>query len=181
VVLKRGRRPEAVAPPLPGPPAAQYDVIVDPDLTKTVEAIYAALARRDHPALRALVDPQVEWNSSENFLYAEHNPYVGIEMFLAFQRQVAEDWETFTIRPDEILNAGETVIVRGRYQGKFRGTGFGLDAEFVHVIRFRNGKLMSGQSYTDTAQFRDAVKHLQRPGPPDRSSVDTQTIAPGQP
>jgi ketosteroid isomerase-like protein len=153
-------------------------VIVAQDLTKTVEAIYSALARRDEAALRDLVDPQIEWNSSENFLYAEHNPYVGIEMFLEFQHQIQADWETFSIRRDEILNAADTVIVRGRYQGKFRGTGFGLDAEFVHVLRFRAGKLVNGQSYTDTAQFRDAVKHLQRPGPQERLP-ETGTIHPG--
>jgi ketosteroid isomerase-like protein len=161
---------------LPRPFPTQYHVRVDQDLRKAVEAIYAAVAHHDYPALRQLLDPQIEWHSSENFLYGEHNPYVGIEMFLEFQRQIQTDWETFSIRPDEVLVAADTLIVRGRYQGKFRGTGFGLDAEFVHVLRFRDGKLMNGQSYTDTAQFRDAVKHLQRPGPPDRA-VETATIS----
>ena len=55
---------------------------------------------------------------------------------------------------------GEIAIIRGRYQGKFKATGFDLDAEFVHVLRFRDGKLVMGQTYTDTAQFRDAVNQV---------------------
>jgi ketosteroid isomerase-like protein len=30
----------------------------------------------------------------------------------------------------------------------------------VHVLRFRDGKLVMGQTYTDTAQFRDAVNQV---------------------
>jgi ketosteroid isomerase-like protein len=146
-------------------------VSVAQDLTPTVDAFYEGMERRDFAALRELLDPQVEWNSSENFLYAEHNPYVGVEMVLGILRQIDADWETFAIRTDETLVAADTVIVRGRYRGKFKGTGFGLDAEFVHVLRFREGKLLEGQSYTDTAQFRDAVRHLKRPGPPQRTGA----------
>jgi len=146
-----------------------YHVVVAQDLTQTVKSFYAAMARRDYPALRDALDARVEWNSAENFLYAEHNPYVGVEMVLGILRQIDDDWDTFAIRPEETFVAGETVIVRGRYRGKLKGTGFGLDAEFVHVLHFRDGRLLTGRTYTDTAQFRDAVKHLRRPGPPERA------------
>jgi uncharacterized protein len=141
-------------------------VNVTQDLTKTVESFYEGMARRDYAALHEMLDPRVEWNSAENFLYAEHNPYVGIEMVLGILRQIDADWETFSIRPVETILAGETAIVRGRYLGKLKGTGFGLDAEFVHVLRFHDGRLISGRTFTDTAQFRDAVLDLRRPGPP---------------
>ena len=132
------------------------------DLAAKVELFYSAMAQRDYPALRELLDPEVEWNSAENFLYAENNPYVGIDKVSGILRHADTDWETFTMIPKETLFAGETVIVRGRYRGKLKGTGFGLDAEFVHVLRFRDGRLVNGQSYTDTAQFRDAVNHLRQ-------------------
>ena len=88
---------------------------------------------------------------------------MGLEAVLGILRQIDNDWERFSVLPEEILVAGDTVIVRGRYRGKFKNTGFGLDAECVHVLRFREGKLVLGQTYTDTAQFRDAVNHLRQP------------------
>ena len=148
-------------------------MIVPQDIASLVESFYTRMARRDYAALQELLDPKVEWNSAENFLYAENNPYVGWEkVFSGILRQVDKDWETFEVEPQERLYAGETAIVRGRYRGKLRGLSFSLDAEFVHVLRFRNGRLLSGQSYTDTAQFRDAVAHLR-----DKQETATQTQA----
>ena len=49
------------------------------------------------------------------------------------------------------------MIARGRYRGTFKATGTAIDAEFVHVFRFKDGKIVMWQSYTDTAQFKEAV------------------------
>jgi len=49
------------------------------------------------------------------------------------------------------------VITRGRYRGTFKITGTVINAEFVHVFRFKEGRIAMWQSYTDTAQFKDAV------------------------
>ncbi|HYV64403.1 MAG TPA: nuclear transport factor 2 family protein, partial [Bryobacteraceae bacterium] len=57
----------------------------------------------------------------------------------------------------EILGAGEVVIARGRYRGTYKATGTPIDAEFVHVFRFKDRKIAVWQSYTDTAQFKHAV------------------------
>jgi ketosteroid isomerase-like protein len=49
------------------------------------------------------------------------------------------------------------VIARGRYHGTHKASGFHLDAEYVHVFKFKDGKVVLQHTYTDTAQFRDAV------------------------
>ena len=141
------------------------------DMNATVQAFYAAIERRDRAALLQLLDPNAEWNSAENFLYAEHNPYIGAEKVIGILRQVDQDWSTFSMRPLETFVAGETAIVRGRYKGKLKATGFGLDAEFVHMLYFQDGRLVTGRSYTDTAQFRDAVRQLSRPEPAESPST----------
>lgn len=131
----------------------------------TVESIYAALARRDIQFVLDLMDPQVEWTSAENFIYADGNPYRGREAVRTgiFDR-LFQEWTEFLLIPQEILGAGDTVIARGRYRGTFKGTGYALDAQFVHVFRFKDGKVISGQTYTDTAQFRDAVNRVRSAG-----------------
>jgi len=49
------------------------------------------------------------------------------------------------------------VVALGRYGGVYKGTGVKVDAQFVHVFKFKDGKIAGFQQYTDTAQFKDVV------------------------
>jgi hypothetical protein len=51
----------------------------------------------------------------------------------------------------------KTVVCFGRYSGKYKATGVGADAQFVHVCAFRAGKVVKFQQCTDTAQFQAAT------------------------
>jgi ketosteroid isomerase-like protein len=130
--------------------------------TKGIIALfYQAFARRDLDSLQQLVHPDVEFRAAENFIYAAQNPYLGPAAVGALIRRIDADWDGFTIIPEEILGTGEMVIARGRYRGTFKATGFALNAEFVHVFKFRDGKISLQHNYTDTAQFRDAHQPAQ--------------------
>ena len=60
--------------------------------------------------------------------------------------------------PHEIVDGGETVVALGRYGGVYKATGVKVDAQFVHVFKFKDGKVAHFQQYTDTAQFKNAVR-----------------------
>jgi ketosteroid isomerase-like protein len=120
--------------------------------------MYEAFARGDVPAVLAQLDPQVVWNEAENFIYADRNPYLGPQAVLegVFAR-VGGEWDGFTATPEHIHDAGDTVVARGRYRGKYKTTGAAIDAQFAHVFDFRNGKIVRFQQYTDTLQVKEAV------------------------
>lgn len=122
------------------------------------EGFYAAMGRGDAPAAIALIDPQVMWNEAENFLYADKNPYVGLDAVLSgvFGRLMA-DWDDFSATPEDFVDGGDSIVVFGRYGGVYKATGVKVHAQFVHVMRFKNGKIAGFQQYTDTAQFKEAV------------------------
>jgi uncharacterized protein len=126
--------------------------------SKTVEAMYAAFGRGDIPFVIGIFDPQIVWNEAENFVYADKNPYVGPDAVLngVFGRLGAE-WDGFSAVPYEIVDGGDTVVSLGRYGGTFKATGVKVDAQFVHVFKFKDGKIASFQQYTDTAQFKEAI------------------------
>ena len=126
--------------------------------SKTVEAFYAAMGRGDMPFVIGILDPQIVWNEAENFVYADHSPYVGLDAVLTglFAR-LGGDWDGFSAVPREIVDGGETVVALGRYGGTYKATGVKVDAQFVHVFKFRDGKIAKFQQYTDTAQFQKAV------------------------
>ncbi len=135
------------------------------DYTKTAEAIYAALARGDKQFVLDLLDPKIEWHAAENFIYADGNPYIGREAVRkGIFARLDEEWDQFLAVPQEILGAGDIVITRGRYRGTFKETGNYIDAQFVHVFRFSDGKMTMCQTYTDTAQFKDAIKRVRSNG-----------------
>lgn len=123
-----------------------------------VRGMYAAFARGDIPVIIAALDPLVEWWEAENFIYADNNPYVGPNAVLAgvFMRINAE-WEGFAVAPENVLDAGETVIGHGYYSGTFKQTGKQVRAQFAHFFTFRDGKIVKFQQYTDTAQFKEAA------------------------
>ena len=125
---------------------------------KTVEGMYEAFGRGDIPFVIGALDPDVEWWEAENFIYADKNPYVGPQAVLegVFAR-IGGEWEWFTVTPLEVLDAGDSVVGRGYYAGKYRQTGREVRAQFAHVFGFRNGKVVKFQQYTDTAQFQKAV------------------------
>ena len=124
-----------------------------------VRAVYAAFAAGDVPAVLGAMSPEIVWHEAENFLYADRNPYLGPEAVLTgvFGR-IATDWDGFAAVPKEMLDAGDTVIVLGRYNGTYRATGRTLDAQLAHVWRVADGRIVGFQQYTDTLQANRVVE-----------------------
>lgn len=123
-----------------------------------VREIYSAFAAGDVPGVVARMSSDMEWNEAENFPYADGNPYVGAEAILGgvFAR-LGGEWDGFAALPDEFLDAGDTILVLGRYRGTFKATGGALDAQFAHVWRVAAGKVVHFQQYTDTLQAARAT------------------------
>jgi len=124
-----------------------------------VEAIYAAFGTGDVPGVLARMSPDIVWNEAENFPYADRNPYVGPEAVLTgvFAR-IGEEWDGFTVVPEDLLDAGDSVVVLGRYTGTYKATGRTLDAQLVHVWRVEDGKVVRFQQYTDTLQTARVIE-----------------------
>ncbi len=67
-----------------------------------------------------------------------------------------ENFEEFKATPDEFHEAGDVVIVLGHGEGKTKAGG-SFSSPFVHVNRFREGKVIEVLALTDTAALRDAI------------------------
>ena len=129
-----------------------------PDNPALINSLYQAFASGDVPAIIGALDPAIQWNEAENFLYADGNPYIGPQAVLTgvFQR-IGADFDGFQVVPEKFLSEGDTVAAFGRYRGKYKMTGGTVDAQFVHVFTLANGKVTAFQQYTDTAQFQRVV------------------------
>lgn len=124
-----------------------------------IRSLYQAFGRGDVLTVLSAFDPTIEWNEAENFAYADGNPYIGPDKILqgVFMR-LGQDFQPFAVVPHDFVEAGDRVIVFGRYQGKSARTGTSIDAQFVHAWWLRDGKVVRFQQYTDTAQFARAAQ-----------------------
>ena len=125
----------------------------------TVRGMYAAFATGDIPTIIGALSSDVEWWEAENFIYADHNPYVGPDSVLTgvFMR-IAQEWDGFVVSPDGVLDAGDITIGYGHYSGTYKKNSAKVRAQFAHFFTFRDGKIVKFQQYTDTAQFAEAIK-----------------------
>ncbi len=118
-----------------------------------IRSVYAALQTGDIPSALAAMAAEIVWNEAENFPYADKNPYIGPDAVLhgVFAR-LGSEWNGFAVRPEELIDAGDTIVTLGRYGGAPKATGTKINAQFAHVWRLKNGKIVGFQQYTDTLQ-----------------------------
>ena len=121
---------------------------------ETIKAAYAAFGRNDPSVLFGAMDAAITWNEAEGNPLADRNPYVGAQAIGegVFGRLLAAI-DGFSAVPATFIDSGNDVVVLGRYGGTMQAGGVRLDAQFCHVYHFRDGKVVSFQQYTDSAQW----------------------------
>jgi hypothetical protein len=116
---------------------------------------YDAFNRKDIAAVLELYDSQIEWieaggGRSPSGTYRGPQS-VANEVFAT----VPENFDDFRAEPEQFIDAGENVVVVGRFRGRAKN-GVTLDAPFVHVHRLRNGKTVRFQNYVDATPWAKA-------------------------
>ena len=118
---------------------------------------YEAFARHDMDAVVADMHPDIEWQQAQGL------PHGGVYRGLDEVRRAVFDpldeewWDEFSADPDEFLEAGDEVVVLGRYRGRAKGTRKQLDVPFVHIWTFRDGKARRFRQFLDTAGWIAAL------------------------
>jgi len=123
-----------------------------------IKAIYHAFGTGDVPAVVAAMSPDIEWYEAENFPYADGNPYRGADGILGgvFAR-IASEWDGFHVEPEQFLDAGDTVIMLGRYAGTCRATGRAMSPQAAHIWTVAEGKVVRFQQLVDTLAVARAM------------------------
>ena len=115
-----------------------------------ISGIYAAFAKGDVPTVLGAMDPNIEWNEAEGFMYGGiyTGPNAIVEnVFMKF----ATEWEGFTVVPDKIVDGGDgNVVSLGTYSGKYLKTGKSMSVPFAHAWELRDGKIVKMRQYLDT-------------------------------
>ena len=118
---------------------------------------YEAFARDDMDAVLADMHPDIEWHQAQGL--AHGGLYRGLDEVRrnVFDPLDRDWWQEFEVEPEQFLDAGEEVVVIGRYRGMAKETGRHLDVPFVHVWTFRDALAVRFRQFLDTAGWVDAL------------------------
>jgi len=119
-----------------------------------VHDTYDAFGRDDIDAVLAAMHPDIEWHEAEHSPWHAPGGYHGpTEVLTNVFVGIAHHFDRFQVDPTTFHDAGDTVIVEGRYRAGSATIADPLDAQLCHVWTVRDGKLAGFQQYTDTWQF----------------------------
>lgn len=121
-------------------------------------AFYAALATGDRDQLDVLLHPEFTGRTAEGMPFGIGGQH---DSPGAMRRNgwgmIARHFEA-RAEPDRFLDLADgRLLVTGRYRGRGKHGGAALDADFAHLIGFKEGRINSVEQYTDTAHWHDAA------------------------
>ena len=116
-----------------------------------VKRSYEAFARHDMDGVMGDMHPKIEWQQAQGLPHG--GTYRGLDEVKRniFDPLDEEWWDGFTAGPDEFLDAGDQVVVVGRYRATAKETGKQLDVPFVHIWTLDGTKAIQFRQYLDTA------------------------------
>ena len=127
-------------------------------MSEIVRGFYRATQTGDGKALAALIHPDIEARTAPGMPSGAGGAFHGAQD--ALTRLWGAIYVDFDCAPyDETWaeTADGTVVVTGLYRGKARKTGKSFEAEFVHLWRVADGKLIWLRQFTDTVQWNEAL------------------------
>jgi ketosteroid isomerase-like protein len=114
----------------------------------TARSAYEAFGRGDLVALQDSFAEDGVWVTSDELpLGGEVH---GRDQILANFAQIPNNWTSFSVEPEEFIDAGDYVVIRGTQRaGNDKGS---FEAPFAHLMKFEDGKVVRGEFYADSAK-----------------------------
>ena len=126
---------------------------------EVVRQVFDAAGRRDGAAVKALYDPDVEWDASRTqpglgeFSEVSHG-YEGIRQFF---RRWREAWESDAYQYEELIDAGDAVVSIATQRGRGRASGLEVSRPLAGVWTIREGKVTRVVWFPTRAEALEAV------------------------
>jgi ketosteroid isomerase-like protein len=128
-----------------------------------VRGLYAAFGRGDFDAMAEVLDPQVSWRTPG----APDLPTAGLRQGIPAVREffglLMNTLDIAEFQPEDFLAAGNTVVVLGTSREGPKGSGRLVNFRWVHVFKFRNGRIVQFEEPADVselvAEFRRSQAH----------------------
>ena len=116
---------------------------------------FEAWDRHDYEAAASHFSPDVEIDVTDRVL----NPavYSGLDGAMRFRDEIAETWDEFHVEIEDVVSAGDEVVVLVRSSGLGRASGAQVDSRAAWVAAVREQRITRLRLYRDRSQALAAV------------------------
>jgi ketosteroid isomerase-like protein len=128
------------------------------DIIRTVQEVYAAFARRDVQAILAVLSPDVEWGEPANPFNPAAGTRHGHAGFLEWLQIGQGSEDILALETRQFLADAESVAVVGHTKCLAKPTGKTYETDFVHLVTFKDGKIVRFQEFFDTYAAAEAFR-----------------------
>ena len=121
-----------------------------------VKGAYDAFNKGDADGIAAVLADDARWEGPDTDGVPMSGTSEGKDAVLQALGQIGEDFESFNVSPDEIVEEGDTVVVLSHVEAK---TNSGNDVKLpgIEVWRMSDGVVQRVQSLIDTAEMKSAL------------------------
>jgi ketosteroid isomerase-like protein len=122
-----------------------------------VREVYAAFERGDLDGVVDALDPEIEWIEPDGYFPGAQGVFHGRDDVRRIFELYPRLWERFDVTPEELIDAGDHVVMVGTERGVARDTGKEFTGRVCNVWTLRDGKAVRLRIFKDTALIREAL------------------------
>lgn len=126
----------------------------------TLKQGYEAFGQGDLDGATESFSDDIRWENPEASQVPNSGVTQGKDSVKALFTDLFNHWSAFSLTPDEFIDGGDTVVVLSHAEATAKETGKEVKLPFVHVWRFRDGKVTEVQALSDTALAAEALGTL---------------------
>ena len=124
-------------------------------IVAALRTAFTGYEANDRGPLIALLADDFHFEMSDSLPYG--GAYTGRAEFVAYWKEIAKEWEYFRYDADEIIDAGDTIVVPVRTDA-LSVRGIRMRNEHLFLFKVRAGQVIFGRLYADTARGRDVIE-----------------------
>ena len=123
-----------------------------------VKRLYYLFTKKDINAIIEMLSPEVEWSEPANPYNPAGGKRFGHQGFLEWLSIGKENEDILILEPRKMLADNDTVAIFGYMKCLAKPTGKTYESDFVHLVIFKEGKIIKFQEFFDTYIAGDAFR-----------------------
>jgi len=112
---------------------------------------YEVYGRGDRAEAEAIFDPYVVMKPTEE------GPSYGLDAVRDNFEHWREAWDELEVRVEEVIDAGDRVLLTAHHRGRGQGSGVEVDKRFYEVYMIRDGKVVCVDEFSERAEALEAA------------------------
>jgi ketosteroid isomerase-like protein len=120
---------------------------------EVARAAYEAFRRGDLEGVGKYFADDVVWETPDTL--PTGGVFRGRDAVLQNFAELPKYWSKFSVDPDEYIDAGDHVVVRGLQS--VTGPGGSTESRYLHLIKLSNGKIVRAEFIADTVKGMQAL------------------------